>query len=189
MPKRIPNLCENIVAEAARLFSEFGYDAVEMKQVAAEAGTSVGNLYNYFSSKPALFIAIVKSWRRQMFQEASVILGSSRGRREKILAILTILYDNFTSRQGLWKEFLEGREERIQFIEFKVKGSGDHRAGFIPEEVQTLQTFETLLTGASPTEQYRWSYILVMATIQLAQHYPQDREENWKFLETLVDKI
>ena len=124
-----------------------------------------------------------------MSAEATAILGSNLGRREKILAILEILYKNFTSRRGLWKEFLAGREERIQFIEFKVNGPSAQHGGFTPEEVQVLREFETLLTGSKLTEQFRWSYVLLLATIQLAQRYPDNREENWKFLETLVDKI
>lgn len=189
MPRRIPNLCESIVAEAQRLFSEFGYDAVDMKQVAAEAGTSVGNLYNYFPSKPALFIAIVKSWRLQMFSFAQKVLSSELGRKEKVREILRNLYDNFTSRNGLWKEFMAGTEERTHFIATKIKDSNGPLWGLGPEEMQTLQAFEALLTGAVRTEQFRWSLVLIMATIQLASRYPESREENWKFLETLVDKI
>lgn len=189
MPKRIPNLLETIVAEASRLFSEFGYDAVDMKQVAAEAGTSVGNLYNYFPSKPALFLAIVQLWRNQLLEACQAVLASDLPRREKIFAVLRRLYDDFSSWHGLWKEFLAGREERHQIIEAKAKNTGPHPWGLGPEESLILKDFEVLLTGTLSPPPYRWSYLVITAAIQLASRYPQDREENWKFLETLVDKI
>jgi len=190
MPKRIPNLQETIVAEAARLFSEFGYDAVDMKQVAAEAGTSVGNLYNYFPSKPALFLAIIKSWKAEVLEACKDILITDLPRREKILAVLRRLYDDVASWHGLWKEFVGGQEERHHMMEAKAKNTSGHPWGLGPEETALLGDFETLLTGiAAPVAPCRWAYLVITATLQLAGRYPQYREDNWKFLETLVDKI
>jgi AcrR family transcriptional regulator len=47
------------VAAAARAFAEVGYPATTMGDVAERAGSSVGNLYKYFSSKQRLFEAAV----------------------------------------------------------------------------------------------------------------------------------
>jgi AcrR family transcriptional regulator len=44
----------NIVAAAIELFTEQGYDATTMRQVAERAGVSVGNSYYYFKSKEEL---------------------------------------------------------------------------------------------------------------------------------------
>jgi len=190
MPKRIPNLQETIVATAARLFSQFGYDAVDMKQVAAEAGTSVGNLYNYFSSKPALFLAIIHRWRNELLEACKEILSQDLPRREKISTVLHRLYEDVAAWHGLWKEFLGGREERHHMMEAKAKNAGSHPFGLGPEEDALLRDFEKILTGnPEPVAPFRWSYLVITATLQLAGRYPQAREENWKFLETLVDKL
>jgi AcrR family transcriptional regulator len=46
-----------ILAEAARQFAEAGVEKATLAAIAAEAGTSIGNLYKYFSGKDELFSA------------------------------------------------------------------------------------------------------------------------------------
>ena len=45
-----------------RLFAEKGFDAVTMPQIAEASGVSRGSLYQYFSSKPELVVAIA-TWK------------------------------------------------------------------------------------------------------------------------------
>lgn len=49
-----------ILAAAEKLFSEQGYDAVSMNAIAASAGVSKANIFHHFSSKNALYLAVVK---------------------------------------------------------------------------------------------------------------------------------
>jgi len=193
MPKRIPHLAETIVTQASRLFSKLGYDAVDMKMVAAESGTSVGNLYNYFPSKPALFLAIKDHWRQSLLENCRAILSSEGPRRERILTVLERLYDDISAWQGLWTEFLGGQKERDHVLrrqnESKARMPGPF-GGFGPDEVAFLGEFEALITGVpGMVSPQRWSILLITATVQMARRFPSDREENWKFLETLVDKL
>ena len=46
MPKIIKNLEENIFNAAFELFSEYGYQDVDMKMIAKKVGIAVGTLYN-----------------------------------------------------------------------------------------------------------------------------------------------
>ena len=184
MPKRIPHLSETILDKASSLFSSQGYDAVDMKQVAVEAGTSVGNLYNYFPSKPALFLAIKARWKEDLFEACQGILESSLPRRERILAVLSRMYDDVSK----WMEFLSGREEKQELLEHKVSKGFQWSLG--EEELQVFASFDALLIGQPSTEPpYRWAFLVVTATAQMASRYPGHRDENWKFLENLVDKI
>lgn len=48
-----------IVAGAAALFAEVGYEATTMAAVAERAGSSVGNVYKYFAGKDELFQAVL----------------------------------------------------------------------------------------------------------------------------------
>lgn len=191
MPKRIPHLAETIVEQARRLFSERGYNAVDMKQVAAEAGTSVGNLYNYFPSKPALFLAIHSRWRKELLAAGREILARDLPRRDKIHAMVRRLYDDVSSWKELWKEFAAGGDVRAQLMAAQSKMPGQGKFGRLdPEEEAMLADFDTLLTGRpEPDSGSRWAFLVVTATIQLAGRLPEHREENWKFLEQLVDKI
>jgi AcrR family transcriptional regulator len=191
MPKRIPHLAETIVEKAQSLFSKHGYEAVDMKQVAAEAGTSVGNLYNYFASKPALFLAIHGRWRKDLLTSTREILASPLPRREKIRTMLRRLYDNVAAWKELWKEFGPGGEARAQLLAARAKSGETGKRGWLdPEEQAVLSDFEALLTEQeTPDPQARWAFVVVMATIQLAARLPEHTEDNWKFLEQLVDKV
>lgn len=48
-----------IVAAAAKLFARAGFEKTTIADVAAEAGTSVGNVYKYFANKDDLFATVV----------------------------------------------------------------------------------------------------------------------------------
>ncbi|MEH2201511.1 TetR/AcrR family transcriptional regulator [Nostoc sp.] len=55
---------EHLVDTALALFSEQGYDATSIKQIAARAGVAVGLLYHYFPSKSEVMRAV---WERHSF--------------------------------------------------------------------------------------------------------------------------
>lgn len=50
-----------ILEEALSLFSTQGFAATTMRQIAAKAGVSLGSIYNHFSSKEEIFLAIIKA--------------------------------------------------------------------------------------------------------------------------------
>jgi TetR/AcrR family transcriptional regulator len=49
-----------IRAAAGRLFSEAGFEAVSMNDIAAAAGVSKANIFHHFASKQALYIEVVR---------------------------------------------------------------------------------------------------------------------------------
>jgi TetR/AcrR family transcriptional regulator, mexJK operon transcriptional repressor len=55
-----PERRAGILAGAATVFTEDGYEGASMSRIAREAGVSKGTLYNYFDSKAALFAAFVE---------------------------------------------------------------------------------------------------------------------------------
>ncbi len=55
---------EHLVDTALALFSEHGYDATSIKQIATAAGVAVGLLYHYFPSKSEVLRAV---WERHSF--------------------------------------------------------------------------------------------------------------------------
>ncbi|MBD2452231.1 TetR/AcrR family transcriptional regulator [Nostoc sp. FACHB-152] len=64
---------EHLVDTALALFSEQGYDATSIKQIAAAAGVAVGLLYHYFPSKSEVMKAV---WERHSFlPELRVLLA------------------------------------------------------------------------------------------------------------------
>lgn len=53
---------QRILDAATRLAEEGGYEAVGMKEVAADAGVSLGTVYRYFSSKDHLLAEALRDW-------------------------------------------------------------------------------------------------------------------------------
>ncbi|MHC1479430.1 TetR/AcrR family transcriptional regulator [Frateuria aurantia] len=55
-----------LMAAASRLFAAKGYEAATMTEIAAEAGASIGSLYQFFPSKPALAAALLQEYLAQL---------------------------------------------------------------------------------------------------------------------------
>lgn len=54
-----------ILTQALRLFSENGYDAVSVGEIAEAVGIKAPSLYNHFRSKQAIFDAVIEDTRRR----------------------------------------------------------------------------------------------------------------------------
>lgn len=57
-----------ILAAAEDLFSEHGYDAVSMSDIALRAGVCKSNVFHHFSSKDALYFAVLNDARQAFFE-------------------------------------------------------------------------------------------------------------------------
>lgn len=60
------NIRAEILTEAGKEFSRFGYDKASMKIIAGNCGISVGSLYKYFSGKKELFDAVTAPGREAL---------------------------------------------------------------------------------------------------------------------------
>jgi AcrR family transcriptional regulator len=85
---------EAILAAAFSAFSQKGYSATTMTEIAREAGTTVANLYVYFDSKLIILYELYQPWLMKQLDalRAEVVLLSNP--KKKIRRILT----------GLWGE-------------------------------------------------------------------------------------
>ncbi|MEL6543134.1 MAG: helix-turn-helix domain-containing protein [Myxococcota bacterium] len=64
--KRLKERRRRMLHAARTHFSAQGYAATTMQQVAKSAGTSIGNLYFYFSNKEELLLAVVDDFMREI---------------------------------------------------------------------------------------------------------------------------
>ncbi len=113
MPKKIPDLETKIIDSASKLFASKGYSAVAMKDVADSAGTSVGNLYNYYPAKKDLFLAVRKTWFKRFDEEYSAEL---RDTDDPMLALRKAsfrLLDMTDEWGGLWEEFIASAKNEL----------------------------------------------------------------------------
>ena len=59
---------QRVIEAAMALATEGGYDAVQMRDVAATADVALGTLYRYFPSKDHLLIAALEGWAHALRQ-------------------------------------------------------------------------------------------------------------------------
>ena len=106
MPKIIPDVGPRILDIAARHFESKGYEATDMKTLAAELKISVGTLYNYYASKPELFLAVSLLWKAELSERMLKRLDHEDSAVAKLRSTLLMLYEDMESYTGIWKEFM-----------------------------------------------------------------------------------
>lgn len=79
---------QEILAAALALFSEKGFSATRMDDVALRAGLSKGTLYLYFPDKAALLTALVQQTAGQMIGMAALMIGSHEGPVAPLIPVL-----------------------------------------------------------------------------------------------------
>ncbi len=57
-----------ILAAASKLFTKQGFHGTSTRDIAAEAGVSLGNIYNYFATKEEIFVSLLETCEKEYFQ-------------------------------------------------------------------------------------------------------------------------
>jgi len=60
---------------ARRVFTRQGFHGTSVREIAREAGASIGNLYNYYPTKEDLFISVVQRYEEKMEKLRQKALG------------------------------------------------------------------------------------------------------------------
>jgi AcrR family transcriptional regulator len=92
--RRSTETVERILDVAARLFDERGYRGTTTNHVAAEAGISIGSLYQYFPNKDALLVALAErhlAASSAMFDRALAHLAAAAPSAEDVVRALVAL--------------------------------------------------------------------------------------------------
>jgi len=191
MPKIIPGLQDSLLLHGRRIFSEKGYTHTELRDVAASAGTSVGNIYNYYRSKPHLFLAVVEVWHGELSIQIEEILAQTWEPEEKLFRIAEVQYLQANTVHGLWKEFfMEGAKAFKDEVCLSLWGK-------MEEQVKLLQLkMDELFFQANPAlsnmpgeSSGRWSSVLLTSVFHLPMKYPKEDEENLQFIRNLIAVI
>ncbi len=97
-----------LLAAAERVFSERGYHATSIRDIAREAGFSVGGVYQFFASKDELYLRIVEAQWDHFFD---LVNAASRtaGAEARLMALTEAMFDAFEQRRGFFRLFLSER--------------------------------------------------------------------------------
>lgn len=190
MPKKIPDLENKILTQAQRLFLEQGYSAVAMKEVALAVGTSVGNLYNYFASKPALFMAVSERWQKSLLAEITAVEPEWDDRTKlegTIVRLVTIL----SRRLGMWEEFLNPSSNELSTPEAKAL-FGQLRTSAREWVVRHFDSILAELANRNSALRHlrdrhgpRLTMLLITTAKMLALSFPDQDEANQAFVADL----
>lgn len=77
-----------VIRAAMTLAADGGYDAVQMRDVAADADVALGTLYRYFPSKDHLLVAALGEWAREMQTRAAQRPPRASSAAERVAEVL-----------------------------------------------------------------------------------------------------
>ncbi|RLA02660.1 MAG: TetR/AcrR family transcriptional regulator [Gammaproteobacteria bacterium] len=108
-----------ILGVAKRLFAEKGFDAVSINQIAQQAGVSKANVFHHFTSKDALYLAVLKVACEETV--GSLADAHSSGNTGEDLwsffsSHLTAMLANQASARLILREIMESKNEREQTL-------------------------------------------------------------------------
>ena len=183
LPKKILNLEEKIFEVAWKLFSEEGYENVDMKAIAKGCGIAVGTLYNYYGNKKELFIKVLGASWSSTFEKINTEVEGIKDKKDYILKVIQILYADIKDRSGMGKYLIDSN-----YIS--------------KEEINTIQNeiiskiYLILMNGieyqeSSEEREYKvkkLTHLIICNVVLLARLYPKDDEANIQFLSRIVNE-
>jgi len=81
---------QELTAAALALFTEKGFAATRLEDIAARAGVSKGTLYLYFDSKEALFEAVIREGIMPALDEGEAMAADHQGSATELLRCLLL---------------------------------------------------------------------------------------------------
>jgi AcrR family transcriptional regulator len=97
-----PTAEARLIAAAVQMFSTRGYSAVGIREIAREAGVTIGALYHYAPSKEALFLRILsEAYESVIAQLEAAALGASSP-PERVVAMITTQVRGEVSGREMW---------------------------------------------------------------------------------------
>lgn len=89
-----------IVKHAADVFSQTGYHASKIQDIATAAGIGKGTIYEYFRTKEQLFLAVYDAWMSEFEEIVQARIEAAEDALSKIDAIRDSAVEFYESRAG-----------------------------------------------------------------------------------------
>ena len=117
---------EEIMDAALELFTEKGFAATRMCDVAKKAGISKGTLYLYFENKEAIFHSVVHEMIEPQLDQNDQLIENYNGLAETLLHDLIV---------GWWKSVIDTKLSAIPKLIISESGNFPEMARFFMESV------------------------------------------------------
>jgi len=185
---------ERILAAAEALFAGAGFDAVSMNAVAERAGVSKANIFHHFSSKNALYLAVL----RKACGRANPLMDNlanpdgsfAEGLRQFARAHLANLLDNQQTSRLILREVIENDPQRCRDLAEQVFGENFARLVAILRAGQTRGELRTDLDAGMVANLLIAANLYFFQSREIARHLPDARhlsENPAAYSDLLVD--
>ncbi|RLA42328.1 MAG: TetR/AcrR family transcriptional regulator [Deltaproteobacteria bacterium] len=115
----LSNGARKILDVAKQLFAEKGFDAISINQIAQQAGVSKANVFHHFTSKDALYLAVLKAACEETvgsLAEAHSSGNAGEDLWEFFSSHLAAMLANQASAKLILREIVESKNEREQTL-------------------------------------------------------------------------
>lgn len=92
---------ERVLRTALELGRAGGYDAVQMRDVAAQAGVALGTIYRYFTSKDHLLAAALVLWVTELEHQVSLRPPTGATTTDRVLSVIKRAQRSMEREQNL----------------------------------------------------------------------------------------
>jgi AcrR family transcriptional regulator len=118
---------QQILDTALRLFRERGFDEATMRDIASEAGVSLGNAYYYFPSKEAIVLAYYDLVQTEHARRVHDLFPEQKDFKTRLLTVLHTKLDILKDDRPLLGAL------------FRYTGQPDHPLSFLGSTAKSLQ--------------------------------------------------
>lgn len=98
---------ERIIDAAIKLFTQLGYHATKLDEVARQAEIAKGTLYLYFESKEDLFVQCLLDGYDKSQERAAEIIASRKDIKKRLLELLELQEEIFHYNGPLIQQFIQ----------------------------------------------------------------------------------
>jgi len=107
--QRSAETLDRILTAAETCFAEHGYDATGVAQICKQASVSKGAFYHHFSSKQAVFMALLNRWLEKTDQQLSSLRQTQSNIPESIRSMAVVpqfILNNSVQQLPIYLEFI-----------------------------------------------------------------------------------
>ncbi|GAA0592134.1 TetR/AcrR family transcriptional regulator [Kribbella sandramycini] len=126
LPKGQRERRRRIVDAAVRALSGQDYHAVQIKDIAEDAGVALGTLYRYFSSKDHLYAAAVAEWGRSLENRAAEWPSPGLDRLRRKCALTLEEFRSFPELHRVYQALSTSTEASVRALAAATADAG-HR--------------------------------------------------------------
>jgi AcrR family transcriptional regulator len=136
---------DRMLGEAARLAAQGGFDAVQMREVAAAADVALGTLYRYFPSKEHLLVSAMMRQIESLSTGLAIHPAEGATALDRVVDVLT--------RANLALQ----RQQNFTVAVVRSLASGDENVAPVVRQVRELMgtIILTAMTSSEPSERER----------------------------------